>query len=146
MRPVELSSPASTYLRVHIHVHIRYTLSIFSTSACSLASLFSRIFSIYRFLTFLALGSRLLLLLDFDMEFFRSHKHHTGCDSCHSTPLSVSLRFFPRASLDFVIGVWRRCSPLSLVSFSFLFHHTTVTFMHANYYPPFVYTGKSPAV
>jgi len=138
------------------------TLSIFPTSACSLASLLSRIFSIYRFLTFLALASRLLLILGFDMEFFHSPRYHTGSDSCLSFPLSlsvfsVSLRRFPPAPLYFVVVAWCRCSPLSLslffspffvpytlcsfLCFPFLSMHfhffftTPVTFMHANYYP-----------
>ena len=106
----------------------------------------------------MALASRLLLILDFDMEFFRSHKRHTGSNSCPSIPLSlfppVSLWRFPPASLYFVIVAWCRCSPLSLgvvflpflhllhasfvalLPFSFLFHNTAVTCMHANYYPP----------
>jgi len=67
MRPVELSSPASTYLCVHIHVHIRYTLSIFPTLACSLASRLSSLES-FRF-TISDFTSRLLLILDFIWSF-----------------------------------------------------------------------------
>ena len=86
------SSCASTCLHVHVHVHIRFHL-IYLSHLSVFSHLSSRSnFPIYRFLTFLALASRLLLILGFDMEFFRSHK-----------------------SLDCVISAWRRCLLLFLV-------------------------------
>ena len=135
-----------------------FTFMFTTVSTLSLLShlrVFSRLSSLsnpfnFRFLTFLALASRLLLILGFDMELFHLHKHHTGSDLCPSIPLSVSVlsvsfrRFLP-APLYFVIVAWCRCSPLSVIllflhplhasfvrllpfaldSFSFLFHSTS---------------------
>jgi len=133
-RPVELnplshfSSSASTYLHVHVHVHIRFYF-IYLLSYLGVFSRFSSLsnLSIYRFLTFLALASRLLLILGFDMEFFHSHKHHTGSDLCLSFPRSVSVLSLSSAlspaSLYFVIAPWYWCSLLSLIVLLLPFVH-----------------------
>jgi len=83
------------HVRIHFHfIHLLSHLGVFSRLS-SLSDLFN-----LHFLKFLALVSRLSLILDFDMEFFRSHEHHTGSDSCLSIPLSLC--FFFRLSSAFL--------------------------------------------
>jgi len=85
------------------------TLSIFPTSACSLASLLSRIFSIYRFLTF-------LIIIDFGFRYgvvpLAQTPYWFGFVPQHSSFCFCSLHLFPALSSSTFVLCDRRLVPV----------------------------------